>query len=105
MTRQRLKREIERHVAYWRPVLGVEGWDLKIRWNERENTATCAARPKYLTATLYFNLAAVPKDYPTKAERAELVLHEMVHAVIWKASETQVSQITYSILRARALQW
>lgn len=98
----RLQQEILRHFNRWRPVLGMEGWDVKICWNERENTATCAAKPKYLRARLYFNLPDVPKEYPTVDEREELVLHEMVHCLMPYASETQVSQVTLSLLRARA---
>jgi hypothetical protein len=97
----RLQREIERHAEYWRPILGLEGWDIRVLWNEKENTATCAARPQYLTATLHFNLPDVRKECRTVAEREELVLHEMVHSIAWRESERSVSQITLSLLRAR----
>lgn len=98
-----LRREIQQHFNYWRPVLGLEGWDIRIRFDERQCQAYCDARPKYLTATLNFNLTRIRKELKTPAEREELVLHEMVHTVIWKASETAVSQVTLSLLRARAL--
>lgn len=102
----RLQQEIHRHVNYWRPILGLEGWDLRVQFNERENTATCAAKPCYLKATLHFNTdKEIRREYPTRADREELVLHEMVHSIIWRASERAVSQVTLSLLRARAAQW
>lgn len=98
-----LRREILQHFAYWRPVLGLEGWDIKVRFDETVCQAYCDARPKYLTATLNFNLRRIRKELHTLAEREELTLHETVHVLMPHASETAVSQVTLSLLRARAL--
>lgn len=97
-----MQREVLRYVEYWRPILGLEGWDIKLRFDETDCLAYCNALPKYLTATLAFNPRRMRRELRTAREREELVLHEMVHAVIWRASETAVSQVTLSLLRARA---
>ena len=99
-----LRQEILGYYAYWRPVLGLEGWDMRVRFDEKQCLAYCDARPKYLTATLNFNLKRIKKELKTSAEREELTLHEMVHVLSPHASETAVSQMTLSLLRARALE-
>lgn len=101
----RLRAEIHRHFDRWRPVLGLEGWDITLSFNETECQACCKAQPKYLKAELCFNVRRIRKELRRIAQREELVLHEMVHCVIWKASETAVSQVTLSLLRARESQW
>jgi hypothetical protein len=98
-----LQPAIWRHFAYWRPVLGLEGWQLILRFDEKVCQAYCDARPKYLQAVLGFNLTRIQKEIKTDALLEELVLHEMIHAVFPTASETAVSQYTFSLLRARAL--
>lgn len=100
-----LRSQIKGYIRYWRPVLGLEGWNLTVHFNEKVYQAYCTAKPKYLEATLGFNLDRIRKEVKTPAAREELVLHEMVHAVIYKASETQVSQVTLSLLRARTRTW
>jgi hypothetical protein len=105
-----LRRDILRHYATWRPILGLEGWNIVTRFDERQLKGYCIASPKYLEATIGFNLprirAALRKArYETHwyEPLEELVLHEMVHIVNPRASETSVSQMTLSLLRARAL--
>lgn len=99
----RIQEQIETYFAYWRPVLGLDGWQIILRFDEKVCTAYCSAKPKYLEAVIGFNLTRIRKEVKTAELREELVLHEMIHAVFPKASETAVSQYTYSLLRARAL--
>lgn len=96
-----LKTRIERAAAYWRPILGLESWNIQIRYDERECLGTCVARPSYLEAELTFNTRRIGSEIKTKKGLEELVLHELVHCVIWHASERAVSQVTHAILRAR----
>lgn len=105
-----LQQRIEAHFSYWRPVLGLEGWSIKLRYDEKKLKGYCITSPKYLEATLGFN----PKKIRAflRAEKnqkhwydplEELVLHEMVHILNPRSSETAVSQTTYALLRAREL--
>lgn len=97
-----IEAQLRGHFDYWCPILGLEGWNVTLRFDEKKLQAYCDAKPKYLEATIGFNPKRIQRELKTPEAREELVLHEMVHAVAWKASETTVSQITYSLLRARA---
>lgn len=102
ITNRALRARVERMVKKWRPVLGLESWGLTVLYDETEHLATCAAKPAYEEATLHFNLSAMRRELPpTLAAVEELVLHELVHAVIWRANEKAVSRVTRSLLRAR----
>lgn len=95
-----LKTQIAALVAHWRPILGLEGWAIELRYNETKYAGYCKASPNYLAAVIGFNLKRVRKEYRTPEAVEELVVHELVHCVIWKSSERAVSQITYALLRA-----
>lgn len=106
---------IKEYFEYWRPVLGLEGWNITLRFDEKENKACCVSDPKYLEATLGFNLVKIreslrrwrsahPGLINSQAEALEeLVLHEMVHILNPRSSETAISQTTFALLRARAV--
>lgn len=97
-----MRSRVERMVAKWRPILGLESWGLTVCYDETEHLATCAAQPQYEEAKLHFNLRQMRVELPpTLAAVEELVLHELVHCIAWKANERTVSRITRSILRAR----
>lgn len=106
-----LQHRILSHFNYWRPVLGLEGWNIVVTFHTRiAEKGYCITSPKYLEAKLGFHLPKIRKILAkAKTENhwydplEELVLHEMVHIVHPRSSETAISQTTLSLLRARAL--
>lgn len=100
MKRPSLRQQIEILVDHWKPILGLEGWAIELRFDETVLAGYCKAKPRYLTAVIGFNLDRVRKEYRTPQAVEELTVHELVHCIIWKSSERAVSQVTYSLLRA-----
>lgn len=98
-----LRQRIERLAAQWRPLLGLEAWDIQLRFDEKTHQATCTAKPVYQEATLTFNLHRIRKEIRTPAALEELVVHELVHCIIWKSSERAVTQIGKALLRVRGV--
>lgn len=105
-----LQGRIQQLFDEWRPVLGLEGWNIVITFHKRSaEKGYCITSPKYLEAKLGFNLPRI-REALRKARTEqhwyepleELVLHEMVHIVHPRSSETSVSQTTLALLRARA---
>lgn len=102
LTNAHLRARIERLVKKWRPILGLESWGLTVLYDATDCMACCEAKPSYEEATLRFNLRRVRAELPpTLAALEELVVHECVHCLAWRANERTVSRITRSILRAR----
>lgn len=102
ITNAAIRNRIQRMVAKWRPILGLESWGLDVRFDETEHLATCQAQPAYEEAIVHFNVPAIRRELPpTLAAIEELCVHELVHCIIWKANEKAVSRVTRSILRAR----
>jgi hypothetical protein len=95
-----LKKQIEALLAHWRPILGLESWAIEVRWDEQKHTGWCIAKPKYREAMIGFNLQRIKAECRTPEQVEDLVCHELVHCVVWKASETAVSQMTQALLRA-----
>lgn len=92
---------VHRAVAYWRPILGLESWDLLVKFDEPKYLACCVAKPSYEEAVLSFNLTRMRAELPpTYAAVEELAVHELVHALLWRCSEREVSRVTRSLLRA-----
>ena len=102
LTHSAIRARIQRAFKYWRPILGLESWQLELRYDEEEHLATCAALPAYEEATLHFNVRRIRAELPnTYLATEELTLHELVHCVAWRASERSVSRLTRALLRAR----
>jgi hypothetical protein len=102
ITHAALRKRIDRLVAKWRPILGLESWGLDIRYDEPTHLGTCLAKPNYEEAVIRFNLPRIKQELPNVvAALEELVVHELMHCVDWYASERTVSRLTRSILRAR----
>jgi hypothetical protein len=95
-----LQKQIVTLVNHWRPILGLESWGLDFRYNEREHLGWCIAKPHYQEAMIGFNIRRIKAECWKPEQIEDLVVHEMVHCVIWKSSERAVSQMTRSILRA-----
>lgn len=99
-----LRARIERLVRRWRPIVGVESWGLDVRFDEHKHLATCQAQPSYEDAVLRFNLRRIRSELQCRTKLLEeLVVHELVHCIIWRANERSVSRVARSILRARDL--
>lgn len=102
VTNAALRSRIERLAKRWRPLLGLESWDIEIRYDETTHLGSCVAKPRYGEATIWFNLPRIRRELPnTVLALEELVVHELVHCLIWRSSESAVSWVTRSILRAR----
>lgn len=102
LTNGQIRARVHRLVAKWVPVLGLESWGLDVRFDEKEHMATCWPKPQYEEATIHFNIPCMRAELPnTMAAYEELVLHELAHALLPRASEREVSRVTRSILRAR----
>lgn len=95
-----LRKQIEALLAYWRPILGLDSWAIEIRWNEKHHTGWCIAKPKYREAMIGFNLDRIKRECRTPEQVEDLCLHELIHCVCWRESETCVSQMTQAMLRA-----
>lgn len=93
--------EIHRLVRYWRKQLDLEGWVIHVRFTETGRlVASCKARPAYEYAIVNFNLPRLRADLFERVELEEVVVHELVHCVSWKASERAVTQLSRALLRA-----
>lgn len=102
LTHSAIRARVHRAFRYWRPILGLESWQLDVRFDEAEDLATCAAKPAYEEATLHFNVPRIRRELPNLYMAVEeLCLHEMVHCIAWRESERNVSRITRALLRAR----
>lgn len=103
LTNAHLRARVLRFARYWRPILGLESWDIEIRFDEPKYLATCVAKPSYEEAVLHFNLDRMRRELlPTLAATEELVCHELVHALLApQDSERRVSRVTRSLLRAK----
>ena len=107
VTNAALRKRVERLIAKWCPVLGLESWGLTVLFDEPTAMATCALPngSKYEEAVLRFNLTRMKRELvPTFAAWEEIVVHELCHCLLAPHdSETRVSRVTRTILRARDL--
>lgn len=104
-TNEEIRTRIERLIKKWRPLLGLEDWMMEFRYDERKEKGCCIATPCYEEATIGFNLNRIRKEMVKPGELEELVVHELVHAIVWKASERSVTQISRALLRARGVKY
>lgn len=98
-----LRSRIEAYSRDWRPILGLQDWRIIIHYDERckEKFGYCIAQPCYEEAVIGLKLSNIRKLLIEDDDLEELVLHELVHCVIWKTSERAVTQMTRALLRAR----
>lgn len=102
VTNRALRNRIDRIIAKWRPIFGLDAWLLDIRYDEKTDLANCFAKPRYEEAVVNFNLPRIRAELPnTMAALEELVCHELTHCLCWYANETTVSRIARVILRAK----
>lgn len=77
-----LKTRILEYIRYWRPILDLENWTIKVQWNNR-GVASSLAQPDYKVLHLKFNLKRIAGEID---DLEELVLHELVHGPLWLLS-------------------
>ncbi len=98
------RRQIQRLIKKWRPVLGMNTWSIEIVFLEKTGkfkaSAWCEAVPKYEEARITFDLPRMSRYYIGFLAIEEVVMHEMVHAIAWNSTEIEVTRIARSILRA-----
>lgn len=93
-----LQREIETIIAHWRPILGLDGWGIELRFDEKKDKANAKVSLQYEEATLNFNLPRIAAEV---SDLEELALHELVHChEAPYDTETRVSRVTRALLRA-----
>lgn len=96
-----LQKQIVTLVNHWRPILGLESWGIELRFDEPKDKANAKVSLQYEEATLNFNLVRIKAEVRSHAALSELVLHELVHChEAPYDTETRVSRVTRSILRA-----
>lgn len=100
MRRPPLQRQIELLVAHWRPITGLETWMFELHFDEKVLLGYCKADGRYEAAKIGFNLTRIRRELRTPEAVEELVVHEMAHALDWRANETQVTRIARALLRA-----
>ena len=105
LTNAELRARIERLIKQWRPILGLETWHLEFKWDEKKHAASCESLASYESAELHFNAKMIREEWPTYHLQRQLVVHELVHCLIWKSSEREVVRITRSLLRAAGLKY
>lgn len=101
MTHAEIRAAVDKIQAEWRPRLGLEGWDIRILYDETKLLGSARAVPSYGQAILGFNLKRMKRELPSYRLLEELVLHELVHCLAWRESERVVSQLTRGLLRAK----
>lgn len=102
VTNAAIRARVNRLVAKWRPVLGLESWGLTVLFDEQKDLANCTVKPGYEEATIRFNVKRMRRELPNVMPAyEELTVHEMIHCVLPRSSEREVSRVTRSILRAR----
>lgn len=95
-----LHRQIEILVVHWLPIVGLETWMINLRFDEKVLLGSCKADRRYEQANLGFNLDRIRRELRTPEAVEELVVHELGHALDWRANETVTTRISRSLLRA-----
>jgi len=70
-------------IGEWQHRLLLDNWTILCEYTETQHLATCEAEPEYLSAILRFNVERIEKEIHNDLLLEELVLHELVHAVMW----------------------
>jgi hypothetical protein len=95
-----LRTQITALVNHWRPIVGLETWTFDLYFGEKKLLGYCKADGRYEAAKIGFNLTRIRRELRTPVAVEELVVHELSHALDWRANETQVTRIARALLRA-----
>jgi len=68
----------------WKDIMGLQDWNIDIKFDEPQFKATSEAEPRYKYLKLFFNPWRIAKE-PEDLE--ELVVHELSHAFTWRIWE------------------
>jgi hypothetical protein len=86
-----LKGYIRRCVDRWIPIVGLENWEVHVLFNESDDLANNKTQPEYLDTAVNFNIdrinGALKQGWMTKGAVDKMVLHELVHALVWPLSQ------------------
>lgn len=80
---RKLKLQIESYMAKWVPIVGIQHWDISVKYYIDKTATTFAAAislPQYNELELEYNLGKIPDLTDIQIEK--LVLHELCHAPI-----------------------
>ena len=102
MTTTQIQRAIRRALDDWRPLLGVDRWQISVRFQEPEearhagdigDNAGTTCTPEYFTANLYFNVDSIRSSSDGKSAKhlSYLVLHELCHCLTWSLDQAAAS--------------
>jgi hypothetical protein len=103
---EELREKIAELVAFWRPVLALSEWLIRVEFGEEKNLAVCEVRREYEEATLRFNLTRIAAEVENEAQMHELVLHELAHCIVdgiarsRKKDELAATRLSRCVLRA-----
>jgi len=114
-----IRRKVLDTIVKWAPLLGLEAWDVRVKFDEKEASATAMADPRYRMLICRFNIPRIVAEELTEEDVEELALHELVHAPLWNLSrglerinpepavsyfeEETTTCITNALLGARAM--
>lgn len=102
-----------KHIIYdWAPRLGLDAWNIHVSFRAKFNGAFAmmdARDPEYEQASIYVNAAKFATHHDMK-ELEYVIVHEMVHIMLWdamssegdakdKAEETAVVRISRALIR------
>lgn len=99
-----LQKQIQRYVNRWQRLLGLEYWRIAVVFENKpkaDYSGSCKAVPVNERATVTFNVPHMLKEAYFPGEVEDIVVHELVHCIIWKSSERAVTQVTRSLQRVR----
>ena len=82
-----IQKEILKLISEWQSKLILDGWLIYTTFEKEVPMATCAVADDYYSAYLNFNLKRIEDELDTNLELEELVVHEMMHIVVWDMSE------------------
>ena len=112
-TKKTWLRDRVKHIIYdWAPRLGLDAWLIHVSFRAKFNGAFAmmdARDPEYEQANIYVNAAKFAKSADAK-ELEYVILHEMVHIMLWdamssegdakdKAEETAVVRVARAFIR------
>ncbi len=103
-TLPQVRRRIRTLIKKWIPILGLEEWTLRVTFKpDKTDAGWCRADTKDRKATVNFDLEHIRERWFEEMDEVEfLVVHELVHAVEWRASERAVDQIARALLIVEA---
>ena len=89
-THDEIAARVQFYMLRWVPRLGLDSWTFFVRFRPLNKDAMAevnAEHPEYESATLYFNAAKIRKEGVKWGELEAIVLHELLHVLVWEMME------------------